>query len=75
MFTKTLIAAAVLAASISATAAPAHACMGCGIKLNGPVLNGISIQSTNLNGAKPQGIAAGGHQGVSLNGQVLAIEF
>ena len=59
MLTRLLIVAAVLA---STAAAPAHAA----IKLNGFTLNGWP-----LNGA----INVGGHHGVGLNGQVLAIEF
>jgi uncharacterized protein YjbI with pentapeptide repeats len=102
MFTKILLAAAVLAAT---AAAPAHACLsGCGLKFNGKLLNGISLngpgnvfqgvalngiklQGWSLNGIKLQGrnfngltlnrtgLNVGGHEGVSLNGQVIAIEF
>jgi uncharacterized protein YjbI with pentapeptide repeats len=48
-----------------------------GISLNGISLQGISLNGISLNGVKPNeiGLTVGGHQGVGLNGQVIAIEF
>jgi uncharacterized protein YjbI with pentapeptide repeats len=46
-----------------------------GFTLNGFTLNGFTLNGFTLNGTKPLGLNVGGHQGVSLNGQVIAIEF
>ncbi len=48
-----------------------------GIALNGLSIQGLSIQGTKFNGYRwnGPGINVGGHQGVSLNGNVIAIEF
>ena len=42
-----------------------------GFTLNGFTLNGFTLNGGQLNRA----INVGGHQGVGLNGQVIAIEF
>ena len=78
---KTLLAAT--AALIAVAAAPAHAGISLngwtlnGISLNGWTLNGISLQGTSFNGTRlgPIGVNVGGHNGVGLNGQVIAIEL
>jgi len=73
MLAKVLTVAAVLAAT---AAAPAHACVGCGVKLNGVGLNGFTLNGFTLNGVQFNGaMNVRGHQGVGLNGQVIAIEF
>ena len=48
-----------------------------GISPNGWTLNGISLQGTSFNGTRlgPIGVNVGGHNGVGLNGQVIAIEL
>ena len=67
---KTLLAAALLAVT---TSLPASA----GAVLQGAKLNGFSLNGINLNGVRPNpvGVNVGGHSGVGLNGQVIAIEF
>ena len=47
-----------------------------GVNLNGFTLNGIGFNGLTLNGGPlNNAINVGGHQGVGLNGQVIAIEF
>jgi uncharacterized protein YjbI with pentapeptide repeats len=47
-----------------------------GLTLNGFTLNGIGFNGLTLNGGPlNNAINVGGHQGVGLNGQVIAIEF
>lgn len=82
MFTKTLLAAAVLTTVATITTAPAHACINCGVKLNGVSFNGISLQGRTFNGLQFNGVQfngakrnVGGEQSVGLNGKVIAIEF
>ena len=58
MITKTLLAAAVLAA---VAASPAHA----DFRLNGFTLNGISVQGISIQGVSLQGLSI---QGINLNG-------
>ena len=90
MFTKTLLAAAALAAVMIG---PAHADLKWngftlngftlnGFTLNGFTVNGVGLQGWQINGRSLNGkflngpgLNVGGHQGVSLNGQVIAIEL
>jgi uncharacterized protein YjbI with pentapeptide repeats len=84
MFAKSLIVAAVLA---STAVVPAHADIKLnGVTLNGINLNGFTLNGINLNGFTLNGINLNGfkwngftlnshHQGVGLDGQVIAIEF
>jgi hypothetical protein len=48
-----------------------------GFSLNGRSLQGVSLQAPRFLGVRPNphGVDVGGHNGVGLNGQVIAIEF
>ena len=72
---KTLLAAALLAVMTSLPASAGAVLQGA--KLNGFSLNGFTLNGINLNGVRPNpvGVNVGGHSGVGLNGQVIAIEF
>jgi hypothetical protein len=87
---KTLLAAALLAVTTSLPANAGAVLQGTklngfslngftlnGFTLNGINLNGFTLNGINLNGVRPDpvGVNVGGHAGVGLNGQVIAIEF
>ena len=77
---KTLLAAALLAITMSLPANAGAVLQGAklnGFTLNGFTLNGFTLNGINLNGVRPNpvGVNIGGHAGVGLNGQVIAIEF
>jgi uncharacterized protein YjbI with pentapeptide repeats len=89
MFAKSLIVAAVLASTAVVPAHADIKLNGVtlnGINLNGFTLNGINLNGFTLNGFTLNGINLNGfrwngftlnshHQGVGLDGQVIAIEF
>jgi hypothetical protein len=79
-----MIRTTLFAAALAAVAAvPANAGIGLqGFSLNGFSLNGFSLNGRQLNGMSTNGlqpgdpgINVGGHNGIGLNGRVIAIEF